>query len=123
MLNCCIERKRARDEVLKVLERSKGGDHSEQLSAAAKSAYISTREATSGKSWDSWSDSEEEFFECLSDQGEMEAPRPEGEGDVSKKKAEGRMQPYNNITLLHSTELLYVPLTQVKISLSSSLIS
>jgi len=102
MLNCCIERKRARDEARKVLEGSR--ERERRVSGGRPAA----REVSPGKSWDSWSDSEEEFFECLSDQGEIEA-----EKDGSKSKAEGRLHPHNNATLLNSTEPLYVPVTQV----------
>uniref|UniRef100_A0A8D3CKD7 Rab3 GTPase-activating protein catalytic subunit n=1 Tax=Scophthalmus maximus TaxID=52904 RepID=A0A8D3CKD7_SCOMX len=98
MLNCCIERKRARDEARKVLEGNRERERRVEVSP--------------GKSWDSWSDSEDEFFECLSDQGEVEAPHTEGEKDGSKSKAEGRLHPFNNMTLLNSTDLLYVPVTQ-----------
>ncbi|XP_069012373.1 rab3 GTPase-activating protein catalytic subunit isoform X3 [Embiotoca jacksoni] len=119
MLNCCIERKRARDEARKVLEGSKEREHrvsggcqmSRQVPESAK-ATTTTRDVSQGKSWDSWSDSEDEFFECLSDQGEIEVPHTEGGTDGSKSKAEGRLHPYNNMTLLNSTEPLYVPVTQ-----------
>uniref|UniRef100_A0A3P8TBC5 Rab3 GTPase-activating protein catalytic subunit n=1 Tax=Amphiprion percula TaxID=161767 RepID=A0A3P8TBC5_AMPPE len=115
MLNCCIERKRARDEVRKTLDSNKdrelkvsgGSQNSRQAPESAASTTTSQ-----GKSWDSWSDSEDEFFECLSDQGEIEAPQTDGGKDVSKSKAEGRLHPYNNMTLLNSTEPLYVPVTQ-----------
>lgn len=98
MLNCCIERKKARDESHKVPE-GKEKEHrvsgacqkSRQGPECATSASSSTREMSQGKSWDSWSDSEEEFFECLSDQGETEATQAEG-------RAEGRLHPYNNMT-------------------------
>lgn len=110
MLNCCIERKKARDDARKVLDEGKGGGH--------RVSGSSTKEASPGKSWDSWSDSEEEFFECLSDQGEMEAPQTE-EGTKSRRKAEGRLHQHNSMTLLHSSEALYVPLTQVSICLSA----
>lgn len=121
MLNCCIERKRARDQARKVLEGSKEKAHMvsgscQSIKLAAESSIIestSTRELSPGKSWDSWSDSEDEFFECLSDQGEMEAPRTEDDKNGSKSKAEGRLHPYNNMTLLKSGEPLYVPVTQV----------
>uniref|UniRef100_A0A7N8YFX7 Rab3 GTPase-activating protein catalytic subunit n=1 Tax=Mastacembelus armatus TaxID=205130 RepID=A0A7N8YFX7_9TELE len=123
MLNCCIERKRARDEARKVSEGSKererkvsGGCQSSrpvpESATATSPASSSTREGSVGKSWDSWSDSEDEFFECLSDQGEMEAARADGEKDGSKIKAEGRLHPCNNMTLLNSTEPLYIPVTQ-----------
>uniref|UniRef100_A0A8C9YBA7 Rab3 GTPase-activating protein catalytic subunit n=1 Tax=Sander lucioperca TaxID=283035 RepID=A0A8C9YBA7_SANLU len=123
MLNCCIERKCARDEARKVLEGSKererkvsggcqNGRPVPQSAASPITASTSTREVSPGKSWDSWSDSEDEFFECLSDQGEIETPHPEVEKHGSKSKAEGRLHPYNNMTLLNSTEPLYVPVTQ-----------
>ncbi|XP_039643316.1 rab3 GTPase-activating protein catalytic subunit isoform X2 [Perca fluviatilis] len=123
MLNCCIERKRARDEARKVLEGSKererkvsgGCQNGRPVPESAGSpitASTSTREVSPGKSWDSWSDSEDEFFECLSDQGEIETTHPEVEKHGSKSKAEGRLHPYNNMTLLNSTEPLYVPVTQ-----------
>uniref|UniRef100_A0AAX7TVC7 Uncharacterized protein n=1 Tax=Astatotilapia calliptera TaxID=8154 RepID=A0AAX7TVC7_ASTCA len=108
MLNCCIERKKARDESHKVPE-GKEKEHrvsgacqkSRQGPECATSASSSTREMSQGKSWDSWSDSEEEFFECLSDQGETEATQAEG-------RAEGSLHPYNNMTQLNSAEPLYV---------------
>ncbi|XP_068439010.1 rab3 GTPase-activating protein catalytic subunit isoform X3 [Clinocottus analis] len=112
MLNCCIERKRARDEARKALEGSRererrvSGGRPAPESSAATASGSAAREVSPGKSWDSWSDSEEEFFECLSDQGESE------EKDGSKSKAEGRLHPHNNMTLLNSTEPLYVPVTQ-----------
>ncbi|XP_034717220.1 rab3 GTPase-activating protein catalytic subunit isoform X2 [Etheostoma cragini] len=122
MLNCCIERKRARDEARKVLEGSKdrerkasggckNGRPAPESAGSSITASTSTREV-SGKSWDSWSDSEDEFFECLSDQGEIETPHPDSEKHGGKSKAEGRLHPYNNMTLLNSTEPLYVPVTQ-----------
>lgn len=108
MLNCCIERKKARDEARKV--HDEGKERGPRDSGASAAALAATKEASPGKSWDSWSDSEEEFFECLSDQGEMEAPQTE---DDSKRKAEGRLHQHNSMTLLNSPEPLYVPVTQV----------
>ncbi|XP_056889603.1 rab3 GTPase-activating protein catalytic subunit isoform X2 [Takifugu flavidus] len=110
MLNCCIERKRARDDARKVLDEGKERAHRESGSSAA--AVTSTKEVSPGKSWDSWSDSEEEFFECLSDQGDMDAPQTEEEKTGSKRKAEGRLHQYNSMNLLNSSEPLYVPVTQ-----------
>lgn len=107
MLNCCIERKRARDEARKHLEGSRAKEHKPE--AASTAGSTSAREPSLGKSWDSWSDSEDEFFECLSDQGEAESPQTDG----GKPKADGRLHPYNNLTLLKSREPLYVPVTQV----------
>lgn len=128
MLNCCIERKRARDEARKVQEGSEKREHRvssgyQNSRPTPESAIVmtagssSTKEVSSGKSWDSWSDSEDEFFECLSDQGEIEAPPTHEQKDGSKSKAEGRLHPYNNMTLLNSPEPLYVPITQVSMSL------
>uniref|UniRef100_A0A7N6B893 Rab3 GTPase-activating protein catalytic subunit n=1 Tax=Anabas testudineus TaxID=64144 RepID=A0A7N6B893_ANATE len=123
MINCCIERKKARDEARKVLEGSEkkvsrmSSGYLKSLSVPESATVmstgsISTKEVSPGKSWDSWSDSEDEFFECLSDQGESEAPPADEEKDGSKSKAEGRLHPYNNMTLLNSSEPLYVPITQ-----------
>lgn len=131
MINCCIERKKARDEARKVLEGSEkkvsrmSSGYLKSLSVPESATVmstgsISTKEVSPGKSWDSWSDSEDEFFECLSDQGESEAPPADEEKDGSKSKAEGRLHPYNNMTLLNSSEPLYVPITQVSMSLFSS---
>ncbi|XP_028264275.1 rab3 GTPase-activating protein catalytic subunit isoform X2 [Parambassis ranga] len=110
MLNCCIERKRARDEARKTSDGSK--DRERKVSGGSQNSRQAADSSREGKSWDSWSDSEDEFFECLSDQGEMEASQTEGGKESSKTKAEGRLHPYNNLTLLNSTELLYVPVTQ-----------
>uniref|UniRef100_A0AAX7U9F6 Rab3 GTPase-activating protein catalytic subunit n=1 Tax=Astatotilapia calliptera TaxID=8154 RepID=A0AAX7U9F6_ASTCA len=123
MLNCCIERKKARDESHKVPE-GKEKEHrvsgacqkSRQGPECATSASSSTREMSQGKSWDSWSDSEEEFFECLSDQGETEATQAEG-------RAEGRLHPHNNMTLLNSAEPLYVPVTQEPAPMTEDLLA
>lgn len=67
-----------------------------------------------GKSWDSWSDSEDEFFECLSDTEDIkEVPADGGKGAGAKIKPEGRLQPHGKLTLLNSNEPLYIPVTQV----------
>lgn len=103
MLNCCIERRRARDEARKAQEATKQSKEAE--------SELSAKETSQGKSWESWSDSEEEFYECLSEQGE-DGPQTEA-GQNGASRAEGRLHPYNNLTLLHSSEPLYVPVTQV----------
>ncbi|XP_063070153.1 rab3 GTPase-activating protein catalytic subunit [Engraulis encrasicolus] len=131
MLNCCIERKRARDDS----RQKSGGGASEggivgrdrkTSSTAAAAAQENGRlapdastsaEVSPGKSWESWSeDSEDEFFECLSDTEELkeEATAAEGGGakEASKAKPEGRLQPHGNLTLLNSDEPLYIPVTQ-----------
>lgn len=108
MLNCCIERKRARDEAHREGSKGKG-------STSSTAGSSSTREAPLGRFRDSGSDSEEEFFECLSDQEEIESSQSEGGRNGGKGKAEGRLHPYNNMTLLNSTEALYVPVTQVEL--------
>uniref|UniRef100_A0A8C1V924 Rab3 GTPase-activating protein catalytic subunit n=1 Tax=Cyprinus carpio TaxID=7962 RepID=A0A8C1V924_CYPCA len=102
MLNCCIERKRARDDGRK----SGASDRSRLGPESAGPAEVSP-----GKSWDSWSDSEEEFFECLSDTEEMKDTESEKKPG-SKSKAEGRLQPHGKLTLLKSPEPLYIPVTQ-----------
>ncbi|XP_034042016.1 rab3 GTPase-activating protein catalytic subunit [Thalassophryne amazonica] len=117
MLNCCIERKRARNEARNLLD---GGNEKGRLLGSCKNgrpgaesmASSTAREASPAKSWDSWSDSEEEFFECVSDQGEMEVPHAEKEKDTAKSKPEGRLHPFNKMNLLNSAVPLYVPITQ-----------
>ncbi|KAF6739323.1 Rab3 GTPase-activating protein catalytic subunit [Oryzias melastigma] len=69
MLNCCIERRRARDEARKAQEASKDKHSKEAESELSVSASSSAKETSQGKSWESWSDSEDEFYECLSEQG------------------------------------------------------
>uniref|UniRef100_A0A672P1M9 Rab3 GTPase-activating protein catalytic subunit n=1 Tax=Sinocyclocheilus grahami TaxID=75366 RepID=A0A672P1M9_SINGR len=110
MLNCCIERKRARDDGRK----SGASDAARSLPGGASDAARSLpgpAEVSPGKSWDSWSDSEEEFFECLSDTEEMKETESEKK-TASKSKAEGRLQPHGKRTLLNSAEPLYIPVTQ-----------
>ncbi|EPY79469.1 hypothetical protein CB1_000925002 [Camelus ferus] len=70
-----------------------------------------------GKSWDSWSDSEEEFFECLSDTEEFkgngqESGKKGGPKEVANLKPEGRLYQHGKLTLLHNGEPLYIPVTQ-----------
>ncbi|XP_076012670.1 rab3 GTPase-activating protein catalytic subunit isoform X2 [Genypterus blacodes] len=121
MLNYCIERKRSRDEARKVLEGGKEREH--KVSSGCQRSHIgprstmtasdSKKETSPGKSWDSWSDSEDEFFECLSDQEETKTPTAEEEKDGAIKiKPEGRLHPHGNMNLLNSTVPLYVPVTQ-----------
>uniref|UniRef100_A0A8C7VFC9 Rab3 GTPase-activating protein catalytic subunit n=1 Tax=Oncorhynchus mykiss TaxID=8022 RepID=A0A8C7VFC9_ONCMY len=126
MLNCCIERKRARDDGRKTAEGGKekerergrerkvsGTTGTENGRLGPESAEMG-REVSPGKSWDSWSDSEDEFFECLSDTEEMkEAGSTDGEkGGAKVAKPDGRLHPHGKLTLLNSQEPLYIPVTQ-----------
>ncbi|TSM60542.1 Rab3 GTPase-activating protein catalytic subunit [Bagarius yarrelli] len=98
MLNCCIEHKKARDAARK--------DASEENGLPAPQASL-------GKAKESWSDSEDEFFECLSDAEEMtDTPADGVKGAGAKVKPEGRLQPHGKLTLLNSNEPLYIPVTQ-----------
>ncbi|KAM9802175.1 rab3 GTPase-activating protein catalytic subunit isoform 7-T11 [Syngnathus typhle] len=115
MLNCCIKRKQARDSIHKNPERSNETAFQNihqvtEVTAANSSSQITA--VSPGKFLDSWSDSEEEFFECLSDQWDTESPCIRREKDGSKTRAEGRMHPCNNMTLLNSSDLLFIPVTQ-----------
>lgn len=72
-----------------------------------------------GKSWDSWSDSEEEFFECLSDTEELkgngqEGGKKGGPKEMASLKPEGRLYQHGKLRLLHNGEPLYIPVTQVR---------
>uniref|UniRef100_A0A673XL08 Rab3 GTPase-activating protein catalytic subunit n=1 Tax=Salmo trutta TaxID=8032 RepID=A0A673XL08_SALTR len=126
MLNCCIERKRARDDGRKTAEggkeRERGRERKVSGSTGTENGRLGPesaemgREVSPGKSWDSWSDSEgeDEFFECLSDTEEMkEAASTDGEkGGAKVAKPEGRLHPHGKLTLLNSQEPLYIPVTQ-----------
>ncbi|TRZ02365.1 hypothetical protein DNTS_019010 [Danionella cerebrum] len=92
MLNCCIERRKARDDLKK--NTGEGGGAKERSGSEA-----------SGKPWsDSWSDSEDEFYECVSDTEEMK----EKESTLTLRP-EGRLEAFGDVTLLDSQEPLYIP--------------
>ncbi|KAK6315386.1 hypothetical protein J4Q44_G00149150 [Coregonus suidteri] len=132
MLNCCIERKRARDDGRKM---TKGGKERKRERKVSRSTGTENgclgpesaatveggREVSPGKSWDTWSDSEgeDEFFECLSDTEEVkDSPSTDCEKDGAKEdgakaaKPEGRLHPHGKLTLLNFKEPLYIPVTQ-----------
>ncbi|XP_012682028.1 rab3 GTPase-activating protein catalytic subunit isoform X2 [Clupea harengus] len=121
MLNCCIERKRARDDSRQksaspegVRERKVSGQENGRLMSegTSLSPAAAATEVSPGKSWESWSDSEDEFFECLSDTDELKEAAVEGTKDASKAKPEGRLQTHGKLTLLNHDEPLYIPVTQ-----------
>lgn len=120
MLNCCIERKKARDEGKKGNNSDRSsGDIGKTIDLVGKD-YLKEGDKEKGevgKSWDSWSDSEEEFFECLSDTEELKGNGQEGGKKGAAKEAlkpEGRLHQHGNLTLLHPGDPLYVPVTQVR---------
>lgn len=96
MLNCCIERKRSRNESHRVQDKDRG-----------RTPKTSEGDSGPGKSSESWSDSDDEFYECLSDLGPTESSQTE-----TKRKPEGRLRPFNDTRLLQSSEPLYIPITQ-----------
>uniref|UniRef100_A0A8C0HB37 Rab3 GTPase-activating protein catalytic subunit n=1 Tax=Chelonoidis abingdonii TaxID=106734 RepID=A0A8C0HB37_CHEAB len=128
MLNCCIERKKARDEGKKpyTSDRSPSGSSGDTGKAVDRSGGDYQKETEKergevGKSWESWSDSEEEFFECLSDTEELKGNgqengkkggTKEGNKESANLKPEGRLHPHGKLTLLHPGEPLYIPVTQ-----------
>ncbi|XP_053899219.1 rab3 GTPase-activating protein catalytic subunit isoform X3 [Malaclemys terrapin pileata] len=127
MLNCCIERKQARDEGKKTYtsDRSPSGSSCDTGKAVVRSGGDYQKETEKergevGKSWESWSDSEEEFFECLSDTEELKGNgqengkkgTKEGSKESANLKPEGRLHPHGKLTLLHPGEPLYIPVTQ-----------
>ncbi|XP_006880869.1 PREDICTED: rab3 GTPase-activating protein catalytic subunit [Elephantulus edwardii] len=124
MLNCCIERKKARDEGKKISTSDSmintypgyPGKTEDQLESDNLKDTDKERGEV-GKSWDSWSDSEEEFFECLSDTEELkgnvqESGKKGGHKDLANLKPEGRLIQHGKLTLLHNGEPLYIPVTQ-----------
>lgn len=99
MLNCCIQHKQTRDKARKDSASENGP---------------SVPAPSPGKSWDSWSDSEDEFFECMSDAEDIkETPADGAKAPGAKIKPEGRLQPHGKLTLFNSSEPLYIPVTQV----------
>ncbi|POI34852.1 hypothetical protein CIB84_001395 [Bambusicola thoracicus] len=124
MLNCCIERKKARDEGKKgnMSDRSPGGSSGDTGKGADHSGdSLKETDKEVGKSWESWSDSEEEFFECLSDTEDLKGNgqengkkggTKEGNKEPVNLKPEGRLHPHGKLTLLHPGEPLYIPITQ-----------
>lgn len=121
MLNCCIERKKARDEGKKVNSSDCScGDSGRTMDNQKES---DKEKGEVGKSWESWSDSEDEFFECLSDTEELKGNGQdnikkgigkEGSKETLALKPEGRLHQHGNLTLLHPGDPLYVPVTQVR---------
>ncbi|XP_033842507.1 rab3 GTPase-activating protein catalytic subunit [Periophthalmus magnuspinnatus] len=97
MLNCCIERKRSRDEAHR--GQSSGGT---PPSTSVKKAETD-KDAAPTTSWESWSDSEDEFYECVSDLSES---------NNSERKPEGRLKQHRDMRLLHTHQPLYIPVTQ-----------
>ncbi|XP_065607464.1 rab3 GTPase-activating protein catalytic subunit isoform X2 [Cyrtonyx montezumae] len=123
MLNCCIERKKARDEGKRgnVSDRSPSGSGDTGRGADHSGDNLKETDKEVGKSWESWSDSEEEFFECLSDAEDLKGNgqengkkggAKEGSRDPVNLKPEGRLHPHGKLTLLHPGEPLYIPITQ-----------
>ncbi|KAF3824512.1 hypothetical protein GH733_008797 [Mirounga leonina] len=120
MLNCCIERKKARDEGRKTntsdMYPGDAGRAGDQL-GPDNLKDMDKEKGEVGKSWDSWSDSEEEFFECLSDTEEFkgngqESSKKGGPKEMTSLKPEGRLYQHGKLTLLHNGEPLYIPVTQ-----------
>ncbi|XP_004375144.1 rab3 GTPase-activating protein catalytic subunit isoform X1 [Trichechus manatus latirostris] len=124
MLNCCIERKKARDDGKKTSTSDNmtntypgnAGKARDQL-GSDNPKDTDKEKGEVGKSWDSWSDSEEEFFECLSDTEELkgngqESGKKGGPKEMVNLKPEGRLLQHGKLTLLHNGEPLYIPVTQ-----------
>ncbi|XP_051884483.1 rab3 GTPase-activating protein catalytic subunit isoform X3 [Pristis pectinata] len=140
MLNCCIERKKARDVGKKqTSENVMVGSTERKLSNNAGKGTTESMdnkefdkenkgESSQQKSWDSWSDSEDEFFECLSDTEDLKESRQEsetkegttkgekkdegGKKDIQKCRPDGRLHQHGKLTLLLTGDPLYIPLTQ-----------
>ncbi|XP_048339326.1 rab3 GTPase-activating protein catalytic subunit isoform X2 [Sphaerodactylus townsendi] len=123
MLNCCMERKKARDEGKKSnnFDRSSSSTGKPDQLGRDYRKESDKEKGEVGRSWESWSDSEEEFFECLSDTEELKGngqenvkkgAAKEGSKETLPVKPEGRLHQHGNLTLLHPGEPLYVPVTQ-----------
>nr|XP_033801626.1 rab3 GTPase-activating protein catalytic subunit [Geotrypetes seraphini] len=129
MLNCCIERKKTRDEEKRGTTSDCSAVKFSETRLSRNVGSIVDNPSTDnqkekgemGKSWDSWSDSEEEFFECLSEtedlkgngqDGLKKSTTKEGNKEPPNLKPEGRLHQSGKLTLLHSGEPLYIPVTQ-----------
>ncbi|KAM7104173.1 rab3 GTPase-activating protein catalytic subunit isoform 2-T2 [Molossus nigricans] len=117
MLNCCIERKKARDEKKKTSTSDNVTNIYPGDGGPDNVKDMDKEKGEVGKSWDSWSDSEEEFFECLSDTEELkgngqETGKKGGLKEMANLKPEGRLHQHGKLTLLHNGEPLYIPVTQ-----------
>uniref|UniRef100_A0A8C8MJN0 Rab3 GTPase-activating protein catalytic subunit n=1 Tax=Oncorhynchus tshawytscha TaxID=74940 RepID=A0A8C8MJN0_ONCTS len=127
MLNCCTGRKRARDDGRKMAkggrkrERKVSGSRMGALGPESAATVVGAIEVSPAKSRDTWSysESEDEFFECLSDTEVVkDGPSTDNKKGGAKEdrakagKPEGRLHPHGKLTLLNSKEPLYIPVTQ-----------
>ncbi|XP_078408594.1 rab3 GTPase-activating protein catalytic subunit isoform X7 [Cetorhinus maximus] len=126
MLNCCIERKKARDDGReRAAENALGGSMERKASNSKGTPECSDNkgEPSQQKSWDSWSDSEDEFFECLSDTEELKDSEVKegttkgevkdgGKKESQKWRPEARLHQHGKLTLLRTGDPLYIPVTQ-----------
>ncbi|XP_041056975.1 rab3 GTPase-activating protein catalytic subunit isoform X2 [Carcharodon carcharias] len=126
MLNCCIERKKARDDGREqAAENALGGSMERKASNSKGTPECSDNkgEPSQQKSWDSWSDSEDEFFECLSDTEELKDSEVKegttkgevkdgGKKESQKWRPEARLHQHGKLTLLRTGDPLYIPVTQ-----------
>ncbi|XP_078084241.1 rab3 GTPase-activating protein catalytic subunit isoform X8 [Mustelus asterias] len=129
MLNCCIERKKARDDGRKqATENALGGSMDRKVSNSKgttddRDVKENKGESSQQKSWESWSDSEDEFFECLSDTEDLKVSEMKdgtakgevkdgGKKENQKWRPEGRLHQHGKLTLLHTGDPLCVPVTQ-----------
>ncbi|KAK6194420.1 hypothetical protein SNE40_000056 [Patella caerulea] len=133
MLNCCIERKIKRESLGyghgKDLEHDPNPtDHADGSSRPLSPTYQRRPLSTSSRSqspssgsmgkrrYESLdiSSSDEEFFECDTEQGEDEADGEDHESfaDTASHKPDGRLAPIKDLKLLNSGEQVYIPITQ-----------
>uniref|UniRef100_A0A8C4QM23 Rab3 GTPase-activating protein catalytic subunit n=1 Tax=Eptatretus burgeri TaxID=7764 RepID=A0A8C4QM23_EPTBU len=129
MLNCCIERRRNREELQNQhqLVKETGGRQRRDRHSAGPS-----EDASGFRSWESWSeDSEDEFYECESELsgdegGEQSLKVVNSDGDdpsnEKSKRAEGRFQQHSSLILLSSGAPLYIPITQESAPMTEDLL-
>ncbi|XP_072180720.1 rab3 GTPase-activating protein catalytic subunit-like [Diadema setosum] len=147
MLNCCIERKKAREERRKrQASTSVATDDASARETRKNSADVDVEDApgssgservtrvvraASSRSGES-DDSEEEFFECdditppkesapdldeqmdtsLEDAENKDVGNEKNQQEEKAEKPEGRLKPCGELRLLHTNEILYIPITQ-----------
>ena len=134
MLNCCIARKKAREERQSKQAAARNFSTTSLLSDEGETidndaSMESTDENRFPKR--SESDSEEEFFECVDEEEKdkdtekkvrtLEEAEENLEED-KERQPEGRLKVCDDLKLLNSDEDMYIPITQVMCSMNIMLL-
>ena len=109
MINCCIEKKLARESKLDVSHTASPSINPDKLEAKDNAMSVDD------------SESEDEFFECNAtsadedvdaSQCESTKPHPKSEIPIWSRDAEGRQHRFGKLKLVEHDDWLYVPVCQ-----------